>query len=89
MKAYFETYEELLKENLPRLSGHLCKNGLTSSLYIIDWYGVDYWRLAFNFDSAPIFEFMIFCILKWISDCVFRLHLEMDGPLSAINIIVL
>ena len=37
MKAYFQTYEDLLKENLPKLWTHFHQNNLTSSLYIIDW----------------------------------------------------
>jgi len=37
MKAYFDAYEELLKENLPRLHVHFTKCVLTSDLYLIDW----------------------------------------------------
>ena len=40
MKAYFDTYEEFLKENLPRLSVHFTKCGLTADLYLIDWWAV-------------------------------------------------
>jgi len=37
MKVYFSAYEEFLRENLPRLSMHFAKCGLTSDLYLIDW----------------------------------------------------
>jgi len=38
MKIYFNAYEEFLRENLPRLYMHFTKCGLTSDLYLIDWY---------------------------------------------------
>ena len=38
MKAYFDTYMEFFRENLPKLYNHLSQQKLTADLYIIDWY---------------------------------------------------
>ncbi|CAH1782530.1 unnamed protein product [Owenia fusiformis] len=37
IKSYFQTYDELVKENLPKLHQHFQVHNLTPDLYIIDW----------------------------------------------------
>jgi hypothetical protein len=37
MKAYFATYCEFFKDNLPKLYQHFDKSSLTPDLYLIDW----------------------------------------------------
>jgi hypothetical protein len=37
MNAYYQTYEELFKENLPKLYKHFNENNLTPDLYLVDY----------------------------------------------------
>ena len=37
MRAYFDTYEDLMAENLPALHEHFKAMEVTSDLYVIDW----------------------------------------------------
>jgi hypothetical protein len=37
MGAYYSTYKEILKENLPTLSNHMVSCKLTPDLYLLDW----------------------------------------------------
>ena len=38
MRAYFDSYEDLMAENLPALYEHFKQMEITSDLYVIDWY---------------------------------------------------
>ena len=37
MNAYYQSYEEFFKENLPKLYNHFSKNNLTPDLYLVDY----------------------------------------------------
>lgn len=37
MQAYYSTYNELLKHNLPQLFNHFSSTALTPDLYLLDW----------------------------------------------------
>lgn len=51
MEAYYKTYSDLLKENLPRLNEYFDHSGLTPDLYLLDWiYSV--FGKAVNLDVA-------------------------------------
>lgn len=37
MQAYYETYNDFFRENLPKLSQHFQESSLTPDLYLLDW----------------------------------------------------
>lgn len=37
MQAYYETYNDFFRENLPRLYQHFQESSLTPDLYLLDW----------------------------------------------------
>lgn len=37
MEAYYATYDQLFRENLPRLHAHFDQVALTPDLYLLDW----------------------------------------------------
>lgn len=37
MQAYYDTYNDFFRENLPRLCQHFEESSLTTDLYLLDW----------------------------------------------------
>lgn len=51
MQAYYSTYNELLKENLPQLYDYFTTTTLTPDLYLLDWIYTVFTK-AMNLDLA-------------------------------------
>lgn len=51
MQGYYATYNDLLKENLPKLCEHLKLCNLTPDLYLLDWVYTVFAK-AMNIDLA-------------------------------------
>lgn len=51
MLAYYSTYNDLFKENLPKLYSHFNKTTLSPDLYLLDWIYTIFTK-AMNLDLA-------------------------------------